>query len=196
MRKYSMGKHSLAVFTLALLHAGMVQAAPVTFTATLTGSAEAPPNESPATGVATVIYDDAARTLFVEASFSGLEGPTTAAHIHCCVEPPGTIPPATEVPSFTGFPLGVTAGVFSGTFDLTLESSFNPDFITATGGTIAGAEEALAAGLASGQAYFNIHTTAHPAGEIRGFLRTVPEPEALSIIGLALGMLIVARTRH
>jgi hypothetical protein len=42
--------------------------------------------------------------------------------------------------------------------------------VTANGGTTAGAEAALLAGLEAGQAYLNIHTTMFPGGEIRGFL--------------------------
>jgi hypothetical protein len=64
------------------------------------------------------------------------------------------------------------------------------------GDTAAGAEAALALGLANGEAYFNIHTTVVPGGEIRGFLHAVPEPRTLSLLGLALGMLIGGRTRH
>jgi hypothetical protein len=56
------------------------------------------------------------------------------------------------------------------TYDMTQAGSWNPAFITANGGTPAGAEAALIAGLAAGQAYLNIHTTNNPGGEIRGFL--------------------------
>jgi hypothetical protein len=81
-------------------------------------------------------------------------------------------------------------------FDLTLTSSFNGSFVTANGGSAAGAESALAAGLASGQAYFNIHTSTYPGGEIRGFFAPVPIPAAvwLYVSGL-LGLIGVARGR-
>ena len=105
-------------------------------------------------------------------------------------------PPATTVPSFPDFPLGVTEGSFEGTLDLTRESSFNPAFLALHGDSVAAAEAALAAGLSAGEAYFNIHTTQFGGGEIRGTLRAVPEPQALSAVGLALVMLIAARTRH
>jgi hypothetical protein len=61
---------------------------------------------------------------------------------------------ATQVPTFSGFPLGVTSGTYSELFDLTLASSWNPAFITANGGTTAGAEARLTLGLDQGQAYF------------------------------------------
>jgi hypothetical protein len=73
------------------------------------------------------------------------------------------------------------------TFDLTMASSYNPAFVTAEGGTVAGAEAALVAGLLDGETYINIHTTMFPGGEIRGFLSAVPEPAtwAMMLIGFA-----------
>jgi hypothetical protein len=88
--------------------------------------------------------------------------------------------------SFPGFPLGVTSGFFDNTFDMSLASSYNPAFIAAHGGTVAEAEEALAESLTDGTAYYNIHTTFAPGGEIRGFLQTVPEPASLTLLGIGL----------
>jgi hypothetical protein len=97
----------------------------VLFVANLSGANEAPPNASPGTGTALAIYDGTLHTLHAEAIFSGLLGPTSAAHIHCCTATPGVAPAgvATQVPSFVGFPLGVTSGSFSNTYDLTLETA-------------------------------------------------------------------------
>jgi hypothetical protein len=49
---------------------------------------------------------------------------------------------------------------------------------------LAGAEAALALGLAEGKAYLNIHTSFAPGGEIRGFLNEVPEPASLALLGV------------
>lgn len=156
-------------------------AAPVTYIAVLDGPSEAPPNASPGTGTATVTIDTAANTMRVQASFKGLTGTTTAAHIHCCTAVPlvGTVTVATTTPSFVGFPLGVTAGDMDMLYDMTLASSFRAAYITANGGTTATAFAALAAGIADGKAYFNIHTTTFTGGEIRGFL--VPDTSVVPV---------------
>ena len=157
-------------------------AATTRFSFSLSGANENPTNTSPATGSGFVELDTTAHTLHVSVTFSGLTSISTMAHIHCCIAPPGNTNVATPVPAFPDFPLGVTSGAYDHTLDLTQASSWNPPFIAANGGTPAGAEAALAAGAAADQAYFNIHTTAFPPGEIRGFLTPVlaqePTPPA------------------
>ena len=93
---------------------------------------------------------------------------------------------ATAVPTFPGFPLGVTTGTYLQTFDLTLASTYNPAFITAHGGTVAGAQAAFIGGLLNGQTYLNIHSSQFPGGEIRGQLQAIPEPATLLLLGTGL----------
>lgn len=154
----------------ALLVGLLPSAQAAVYTATLSGASENPANGSPGTGATTVTIDTVAHTLQVVASFSGLTSNTTASHIHCCAVPPTNAGVATTTPSFVGFPLGVTSGSMNQTYDMTLAGTWNPAFIVANGGTPATAEAALAAGLAAGQAYLNIHTVNFPGGELRGNL--------------------------
>jgi hypothetical protein len=149
----------------------------------LNGPNESPPNASPGVGSAEITIDNVANTMRVQASFSGLLGTTNACHIHAptAVALTGTAGVATLTPAFTGFPLGVTSGTMDHTFDLTLTASYNSPFVTANGGTAAGAEAALLAAISAGKSYFNIHTTVVPGGEIRGFLQAFdPTPTATS----------------
>ena len=180
----------LAVFAIVLAGASQISHAdPLVFVATLSGPAESPPNASPATGFTTVTYDPALHTLRVQVTFSGLVAPNTASHIHSATATPftGTAGVATTVPTFPGFPPGVTSGTYDHTLDLTDLGSYNPAFVAANGGTAASAEAALIAGITAGRAYLNIHSQTFPGGEIRGFLVVqTPEPATMLLLGTGL----------
>lgn len=182
----------------AFLLAGAAQATITVYTANLSGPNESPPNVSPGTGNAIVTIDDVLNTMRVQVSFFGLTTGTTASHIHAATAAPftGTAMVATTTPTFPGFPLGVTSGTYDNLFNLLTASTYNPAFVTAHGGTTAGARDALLSAMASGEAYLNIHTSQFPSGEIRGFLVAVPEPAswAMMLIGLS-GVGMVLRRR-
>ena len=159
---------------------------------TLSGPNEAPPNSSPGTGTATVLINENFNEMRIQVDFSGLIYPTTVAHIHCCTPAPGTAGVATAVPTFPGFPAGVTSGTYDMTFNLLSESTYNPEFITDSGGTVALAAAELIDGIRTGEAYLNIHSTLFPAGEIRGFFVAAPIPEPGSMAMWGLGLMALA----
>jgi hypothetical protein len=186
------GLAACAVAALALAPAA--NAVPLTFTAFLDGPSESPPVPSPGTGFVTIVYDDTAHTLDIHADWADLIGTTTVAHIHCCTLPtagvavtPGTLP---------GFPVGLTAGTYDALIDLTLATSYTAAFLAGPGGgTVAGAEAAIVAGMSNSTAYFNIHSTFRTGGEIRGFLALAPEPGTMALFALGLAGAAYARRR-
>ena len=185
-------------------------AATIPFSAILSPANEVPPTASTGSGTAILDLDVVAHTLRVQIAFSGLvpTAPagltpgTTASHIHCCL--PSSFATgvnagvATTTPTFAGFPLGVLAGTYDNTLDLTSASSYNPAFVTSplVGGSVATAETTLINGLLGGLTYLNVHTNAFPGGEIRGFVVQVPEPETYALLLAGLAMIGIAMRKR
>jgi hypothetical protein len=158
------------VFLCTGLLAMQASAATLTFVSNMSGSQETPPNGSTGSGQSAVTLDTLAHTLSVSVSFAGLTGgPASMAHIHCCAGP--GVAAVVAVP-FTSFPPAIS-GSYAHTFDLTAAATYNPAFLTSSGGTAALAESVLINGLNTGLTYTNIHNATFPAGEIRGQLAKV-----------------------
>lgn len=111
------------------------------YKAELSGAQEAPPTESKGVGAVEATYDTATKTLTWSGTYSALTGPAVAAHFHG--------------PAAKGANAGVLVPVDA------KQSPFN--------GSAALTDEQAKA-FADGAVYFNVHTAANKAGEIRGQL--------------------------
>ena len=199
-------KHVLSVLAVAAATAGLAVPASAqrmggggdtTWKAIAVGALEVPPNASPGSGIVTLDVGNGNMTVFVDAPFRDLLGTTVDAHIHCCTGSPFTGVAPVAVP-FDGFPTGVTAGTYPGAIPPGAETSYDPAFLAANGGTPQGAASALLDAIAANEAYVNIHTTAYPNGEIRGFIvaAPVPEPSEWALLAGGLGTLAWLRRRQ
>ena len=103
---------------LVLVCASNAQAAVIEFASILNGASETPPNASPGTGSAFVLFDDATKQLVWNLSFNSLLAPVTAAHIH--IAPVGVAGPvafgidAASNPGVFVDGIGKTSGIFAG----------------------------------------------------------------------------------
>lgn len=150
---------------LAVLTAGALAASAgaglIQYNFPLSGLEEVPPNASPATGFAMVSLDTDTNMLSWHITYSGLVAPIAASHFH-------------EAPPGVNGPVRVNVGA--------LPSPIIGSAIVT---------DAYEAAILAGNAYYNIHTSVFPGGEIRG--QVIPEPTTLAL--LALGGLAGLRRR-
>ena len=190
---------------LALLSTLPATSATTTWYASLTPSAELTSTGAPAVlnlgGATPSGFGRVTNILSIDINWQGLTGTANAAHIHCCAaNPPFTAGVVLGLWNPPAGPSRPATGSYSNSWDLDMENPFtNPTFVTNNGGT---ALSAFLTGLAPmmnagtpdlGRAYFNIHTTANPGGEIRGNLAPVPEPATFGLAGIAVAGLLVSR---
>lgn len=136
------GFAALACLTWVSAVAG-VKAAPTSFTVQLSGTEEVPALTSPGTGTAKIIYDPASRMLTWSVTYTGLSSPVTMAHFHGPATPGKNGAPVISI-SKQG---RAVKSPIKGKATLTPRQA--KEFV-------------------AGDWYINVHTKAHPAGEIRG----------------------------
>jgi predicted lipoprotein with Yx(FWY)xxD motif len=158
---------------------GQIMPAGDAYFSDLAGFQENPPVDTTATGKGLVVISADASTITYLVSYSGLSGTASAAHIHT-----GAIGANGGVI----LPLAVGPSPMVGTLTAANFSASGP--VT----TFAEAVTAIRAGTT----YFNIHTAAHPGGEIRGQIGATVVPPASSVQAVkgrvigSLGTLMVA----
>ncbi len=163
-------KYQFKLLVTAVMLAGAATAQAQIYKVTLSGANENPAVVTSGAGTSVITLNTTTHELRVRAVFSGLNGNTTASHVHCCVAAPtanaGVI---TATPTFAGFPLGVKEGTFDVVYNTLANATWNASYVTANG-TAAGAETSFVNGVNSGGAYLNIHSATSLGGEIRGTL--------------------------
>lgn len=158
-------------------------AAAITYRGTFAGTNEVPPNASTGTGIGDFRVSADNRFATVQINFTGVSGNLVAAHIHCCA-----VPGTNRGVAIDFAPPSISSGSLTRLFDLTLSTTYTGGFLSGSGGTAAGAQARLLAGLANGQGYFNLHTSNFPGGEIRANLSAVPEPSSWAMLIAGFGL--------
>jgi hypothetical protein len=144
--------------------AGTAQARPIVhYEFPLSGLQEVPANASPAVGFAIVDLNTDTNMLSWNITYSGLLAPLTASHFHG------------PAPAGTNGPVVVNVGA------LTSPIIGN-----------AAISEIYEGQILAGLAYYNLHTTLFPGGEIRG--QVIPAPASLALLGL--GGFLASRRRR
>jgi hypothetical protein len=125
------------------LWAAPTLAAPQSFKVALTGAQQSPAVDTAGKGTANLTYDPATRVVNWSISYSGLSGPVTMAHFHGPAE------------------AGKNGGV-----QVWLSNKGSPADSPIKGMATLTPEQATQ--FTAGEWYINLHTQAHPGGEIRG----------------------------
>lgn len=140
-----MSRNASLAAALALAVAASPAAAEVMmFKGDLTGGAESPPSMSKGSGSIEVTLDPASRKITWKGHYQGLQGQETQAHFHGPAKPGENAGPQ--------LPVKAAGGKFEGQATLDAQQVRQ---------------------IEDGKWYFNVHTSKHPEGELRGQLKRV-----------------------
>jgi CHRD domain-containing protein len=138
--RITLARLALPVALFALLAVGTARADTEKYEAALKGADEVPSNDTAGMGKVEASYDTKTMKLTYTVTYSGLSGPATAAHFHGPAKPGSNAGPVITLSGKLDSPVKGEATLTS----------------------------AQAKDLADGMWYLNVHTAAHPSGEIRG----------------------------
>lgn len=127
----------------------------------LIGFNEVPANVTPASGDFSATIDETAQTITFTLTFTGLEGTTTASHIHVA-QPDVSGGISAFLCGGGSKPACPASGTVTGTIVAADVIGPNPQ------GVEPGAFAKLVQAIEAGKAYVNVHSSRFPAGEIRG----------------------------
>jgi hypothetical protein len=151
------------LFAFLLLFIPLVAAQGATYRATLSGKEQSPPIDTPARGIATFVLSKDGESLSYRLNVADIDN-VSMVHIH--IGPAGQEGPVAVWLYPSQPPAMVKKGVFTGVLargTITAARLLRP----LKGKAIAD----LVDDIKAGDAYVNVHTTAHPAGEIRGQIK-------------------------
>jgi hypothetical protein len=131
------------VIFLGFVHAEGVRAETTSFKVPLTGAQSVPAVDTTGSGTAELTYDPATRIVTWNIAYTGLSSPTTMAHFHGPAAEGKNAPPVIWLSTQGSPPTNPIKG----------SATLTPD---------------QAKQFSAGEWYINVHSEAHPAGEIRG----------------------------
>lgn len=160
-------------------------------------------------GYARIDIDTVARTLVFKATYQGLNNNVSASHIHAqSTSSPYVFPTGanwTVALNFSGSPSSTGPTAPAATFgpNTYTPANLSTGFVNAQGGSANTAFDNFVTFLRTGQAYYNLHTSANtpttgggnPGGSLGAFFTAVPEIDpssfgsALALIAGSLGLL-------